>query len=260
MRTLLPALFAALILASGAEAHPPVRYIAAHTYLYGWNLRLRASLSLEDVRQQSSVKTTIKSPAMATEFAESLGLDSLVPNNREAGVGDPRFVIDLVRQDGSRETFYARDSHLFSEDGTRLRKIDTHFQRRFALLPPGPTSTNRKAMQYKSATVYLVGWNIQTRTRLSMEDVRRRSSVTTTIGSGEVSEFAKSLQLDTLAPRVEAVVDEPRLVIDLVRFDGKRETFYANDAYLFSDDGSRMREVDVCFQRRFELLPPGDCE
>ena len=137
MRILILMLLVALTTTSAVEARPSARYISAHTYLYGWNLRLRASLSLEGVRQGSSVMATIKSPDKATEFARSLALDALVPRQREAGVGDPRLVIDLIRSDGTRETFYANDFYLFSEDGTRLRKIDICFQRRFELLPPG---------------------------------------------------------------------------------------------------------------------------
>ena len=55
-------------------------------------------------------------------------------------------------------------------------------------------------------------------------------------------------------------MDERRLVIDLVRMDGTRVTYYANDLYLFSEDGKRMREIDCDFKRRFVLLPPGNCE
>ena len=123
------------MLCGGADARNGEHYRSASIYLYGWDLRLRVSLSLEDVRRRSSTTAAINSPDNATEFAKSLRLGSMVPRTNEAGKDDPRFVIDLVRSDGARETYYATDFYLFSEDGARLRPIDCHFHRRFELMP-----------------------------------------------------------------------------------------------------------------------------
>ena len=124
-----------------------------------------------------------------------------------------------------------------------------------------PTSDAQKPARYASAHVYLFGWDTQTRWDLSLDDVRRMSKVTTIIKDEyDATAFANALRLDALAPPPRPVMDERRLVIDLVRPDGTRVTYYANDFYLFSEDGKRMHDIDCSFKRRFVLLPPGDCE
>lgn len=129
------------------------------------------------------------------------------------------------------------------------------------MLCPARGAEARQPVRYVSAHVYLFGWNTRTRYHLSLDGVRRMSTVTTAIKDGhEATNFARSLELDALATPPKPVVDEPRLVIDLGLPDGTRVTYYANDFYLFSEDGKRMREIDCSFKRRFVLLPPGDCE
>lgn len=119
----------------------------------------------------------------------------------------------------------------------------------------------RESPRYATAHVYLYGWDERTRWRLSLDDVRRMSALTTAFrDSDDATAFAKSLRLEALASTVRTVVDEPRLVIDFVTTGGTRVTYYANDFYLFSEDGRQMREIDCAFKRRFVLLPPDDCE
>lgn len=129
------------------------------------------------------------------------------------------------------------------------------------LLLPAHATEPPQPVRYASAHVYLLGWDTRARWDLSLDDVRRMSTVTTILEDRyDATAFADSLRLDALASPPKPVMDERRLVIDLVRLDGTRVTYYANDFYLFSEDGKRMRAIDCDFKRRFVLLPPGSCE
>jgi len=110
--------------------------------------------------------------------------------------------------------------------------------------------------EYERATIYFVHWDMLTRSNLSVDDVRKVAWVVTQINNSEyASRFAKWLHLDKLKPiPPRQLKTDKRLVIDLVRQGGTTETYFADKAAFFSNDGSRTRTINDEFRRRFEIV------
>jgi hypothetical protein len=110
------------------------------------------------------------------------------------------------------------------------------------------------------ATVYFYGWEMETRARLTLEQVRKSSRMTTTIlDEGLATRFGELLRLREMVARTDEVVNaDPRLVIDMRRRDGKMETYFASWSHLFSADGRRLRKIDARFRARFLAILSGE--
>jgi hypothetical protein len=116
----------------GAGVHP---FVKAEISYYGWNVLTRGRLSLDDVRQHSSIKTIIWTPYEVTSFLPTLGLDRM-RKSREGATeeGDPRLVVDLWNLQGARTTYYSDGRLLISEDGRQWRTVDEAFRRKFTFV------------------------------------------------------------------------------------------------------------------------------
>jgi hypothetical protein len=109
-----------------------VEFVKAEIYYYGWDVMTRGRLSLDDVRRNPMIRTTISYSHEALTLARWLSLESMAQSEgKEARSGDPRLVIDFWNQEGIRTTYYSDGALLISEDGTVWRKIDREFRQRF---------------------------------------------------------------------------------------------------------------------------------
>ena len=111
----------------GAGVHP---FVKAEISYYGWNVLTRGRLSLDDVRQHTSIKTIIWNPHEVTSFLPTLQLDKMRKSS-EGMTGDPRLVVDLWNLQGARTTYYSDGQLLISEDGHQWRTVDETFRLRF---------------------------------------------------------------------------------------------------------------------------------
>jgi len=101
------------------------------------------------------------------------------------------------------------------------------------------------------AEIFYYGWNVLTRARLSLEDVRAHATIKTTIGdAAEAGNLAVWLNLPALITAKPDARD-PRLVIDFWSQAGKRSTYYSDGLWLCSEEGSACRAVDDRFRQRF---------
>jgi hypothetical protein len=120
------ALLASLIVPVLVYAQPE-RPAVTGADIYGWGVLTRNKLAVADVRRKARTITTIRDPHEARELVRWLALDRLADGVTD---GDPRLVIDIWRQDGSRETYCSNGVHLYSENGAK-RLVDESFLRRF---------------------------------------------------------------------------------------------------------------------------------
>lgn len=117
----------------------------------------------------------------------------------------------------------------------------------------GEGSSTRRG--YDRATIYFVGWDVLTRSRLSIEDVKRSAPIVVQIRRrAEASKFAQSLHLDEMTAVTPPTEEDKRLVIELLRVGGGVEVYYANARALLSSDSTRSRVVDAEFRKRFEIV------
>lgn len=112
-------------------------YTEARVYLYGWEERTRAKLTLDRVRSSSKITVAILNQSKTQDFVQSIGLSEMTMRSGDVVDDEPRLVIDISTADGERETFYASTTHLFSEDGRRWKKIDEDFRSRFTAVVSG---------------------------------------------------------------------------------------------------------------------------
>lgn len=104
------------------------------------------------------------------------------------------------------------------------------------------------------ARAYFVGWDVMTRTRLSIDDVVGMKRIYFEINDPELAaHFADWLRLPEMRDRGSVEAEDARLVIELIQESGDVIVLYANKARLFAADSSRVREVDEDFRRRFDL-------
>lgn len=112
-------------------------YTEVRVYLYGWEERTRARLTLDRVRSSSKITTAILDQLIARDFVQSLGVSEMTMRSGEIVDDEPRLVIDISTGSGARETYYASTTHLFSEDGKMWKKIDGNFKWRFVAVVSG---------------------------------------------------------------------------------------------------------------------------
>ena len=128
-----------------------------------------------------------------------------------------------------------------------------------------------KMEQFTRIEIYYYGWDVLTRSRLSLDTIRRNSKIHITIlDQYEMGQFAKWARFDEMedvdVPHGVVVGEDPRLVIDLYEHDGKRVTYYASKFNLLSEDSKKRRRIDERFRRKFSFSPDrggcgnGNCE
>lgn len=104
------------------------------------------------------------------------------------------------------------------------------------------------------AEIYYYGWDLLTRYALSPEDVRMRHKIKIIIiEQDEVTKFIKWLRINELKSVSKPEKEDARLVIDLFKSNGVRETYYASRFSLLSEDSLRKRSIDDSFKDMFCL-------
>lgn len=122
-----------------------------------------------------------------------------------------------------------------------------------ALAAPG--SSCRVEHKYVRAEIYYYGWDILTRSQLSLAMIRENPVIHISIRDRlEVDCFVQWLGLDQLegqgstAPKDS---EDPRLVIDLFRPDETRTTYFASRFNLVSEKSGKKRPIDESFRQKF---------
>ena len=121
--------------------------------------------------------------------------------------------------------------------------------------------------KYVKAEIYYYGWDILTRTKLSLEFIRQYPKIKTSIiDPFETNSLVEWLMLDRMSvashDRGVPEPEDPRLVIDIYEVNGKRATFFASRFNLFSEDSKKRRAIDDSFREKFRFRqdlsrPPG---
>lgn len=107
--------------------------------------------------------------------------------------------------------------------------------------------------QVRTATIFLVPWELETRSALSASDVRKSASIKTEI----LDRYLAQSLLKWL--KSESFIDPPdvnlplnfRLTIDFTLDDGSVESYYANRLMLLEAKSSRVRRINEEFRSRF---------
>lgn len=112
---------------------------------------------------------------------------------------------------------------------------------------------------FERAKISYIRWDIETRQRLTPDEVRERAYIVIEIlDRHEVSAFVDWLALDKMKISLQPAVADARLVIDLFGKDGVRTAFYAGYFGLVSADGLKFREIDSKFRLKFPFFENGD--
>ena len=109
------------------------KYAKVEVYYYDWEIPVRSDLSIDDVRKNYFIKTIIQDEYTISQFVNTLRIDELSPVHSNFKNVDVRLVIDLIKTDGSMETYIASRFYLYSSDLQREMKIDDEFRDRFRL-------------------------------------------------------------------------------------------------------------------------------
>jgi hypothetical protein len=110
---------------------------------------------------------------------------------------------------------------------------------------------------WRQADIYYVNWDIETRTLLSPENVRKQGLKFHFSSQKEVNRFIKLLEIQKLKSEGEPGFPFPenaRLVIDLIGDDGKQTTYYASRNNLCNHDCSLKHPINEVFRARFRNL------
>lgn len=115
------------------------------------------------------------------------------------------------------------------------------------------TSTSVFA-QVRTATIYLVPWDIETRLELTESHVREGASIRTEILDKRLAQsLLKWLSSYTPInpPSANRGTGPLRLVIDFTHEDGSVESFYGYRHVLFESRSGKERKIDEEFRSRF---------
>jgi hypothetical protein len=109
---------------------------------------------------------------------------------------------------------------------------------------------------YVKAHIYYYGWDVMTRTRISLNDVRTSFKIEMIVlDSYEIERLITLLNLDDFIEvkniEMEKYSNDPRLVIDLYDSKGVRTTYYASRFKLLSEDSSLVHSIDGSFRSHF---------
>lgn len=113
----------------------------------------------------------------------------------------------------------------------------------------GPEAVDRP---YVRAQIYLIVWDVDTRSEMTPEDVRRLYDVRVSVEKpSEVEKLIRFLRLEEMQPRKAASEEDARLVVDLFRADNTKTTYYASYSKLLSADSQLERTIGSDFRDIF---------
>jgi hypothetical protein len=100
--------------------------------------------------------------------------------------------------------------------------------------------------------IYYYGWDVMTRARLELDDVRKGNKIKTTIySSDEIASFIDWLNLDDMKKVGNPRPEDPRLVIDFIDEEQNRYSYYASRFSLLNENSTIRRPIDDTFRKRF---------
>ena len=110
--------------------------------------------------------------------------------------------------------------------------------------------------KFIKAEIYYYGWDVFTRSMISLESVRNSPKIRISIiDPGEVLQFVKWLRLEEMLETQDkpglVQREDPRLVIDLFDSKNTQTTYYASWFNLLSQDSRKKRPIDETFRNKF---------
>jgi hypothetical protein len=121
-----------------------------------------------------------------------------------------------------------------------------------------PLFSFAEEQEFVKADIYYYGWNVLTRGKLSLDDVRKNKRTSTNIlDRNETMAFLDWLRLGTMKRSSDGSTrsEDPRLVIDFWDVHGNRTTYYSGGNLILSEDGGLWRVVDREFTGKFGFTP-----
>src|SRR5882672_6400869 len=108
------------------------------------------------------------------------------------------------------------------------------------------------AQDTRRATIYYYGWDVFTRTAMTIADVRARYYTKIEIANAdEAVSFASKLVARKMTANAKPEFPDVRLVIDLYSADNKVTTYFATPFRLYTADGASSVEIDDAFKNKF---------
>ena len=108
------------------------------------------------------------------------------------------------------------------------------------------------ASPYATATVFFLGWDLESRQSLTPKDVRRGASPFSTTDASEINKLVAHLRLDSLVPD-DGTREDARLVVDLVLKNGQEVTYFASYFSLVAPATHQKHAIDDAFRSRFRV-------
>jgi hypothetical protein len=124
----------------------------ARCYLIPWHTMFRVAPRPQQVRQWADLYCTIESPAQLARLKAILRLEKL--RTSSPSTRDLRLVIDLLRADGSEESYYGDRFYLMSADFRHSRRVNGGFEREidsFIRSCPGRRHLTRRSSEPRPA-------------------------------------------------------------------------------------------------------------
>jgi len=101
-------------------------YKQVKMYFIRWDTLTRTRLSPSDVRQKHQVYIEVNDRALVAQIVNVLN-ERPFKNRGTKEPEEARLVIDLVRETGEIDSFYANQSHLITSDSERYQEYGTRF-------------------------------------------------------------------------------------------------------------------------------------
>lgn len=109
--------------------------------------------------------------------------------------------------------------------------------------------------QVRTATIFLVPWDLETRRALDASDAREWAWVRTEMKAPHARSLLEWLKKEDFTSA--SGVNPPlgiRLVIDFTLEDGSVQSYYASRVTLFEEKSGRARKIDENFRSRFNCF------
>jgi hypothetical protein len=115
-------------------------------------------------------------------------------------------------------------------------------------------STTDSKHDFQSVRIWFYGWNIFTRTPLTVDDVKNARRLYFEVREKDrIHQVLSWLDLDAMDCGSEKYFADPRLVVELVGSDGEIVTYYADETQLLSSNALCHRKINARFRKRFDL-------
>jgi hypothetical protein len=119
---------------------------------------------------------------------------------------------------------------------------------------PNETAVGENS-HYVKAEVYFYNWSYISEKVRSISDTRNEHiEFIEIVDSAALKHFVSWLQLGQLTKESKIEPHQAALVIDLVKSDGSKETYYSNGCKLYSEDSEHSRIINSDFRKQFDFF------